>query len=45
MKIKLNKVYKKLPLHKTAQNIRPALHSFVIPRSKERNGNTTYINL
>ena len=41
----MNKVYKKLPLHKTAQNIRPSLHSFVIPRSKERNGNANYIDL
>ena len=41
----MNKVYKKLPLHKTTQNIRPSLHSFVIARHKERNGNTTYINL
>ena len=41
----MNKLYKKLPLHKTAQNIRLSLHSFVIARHKERNGNTNYINL
>ena len=41
----MNKLYKKLPLHKTAQNIRLSLHSFVIAGHKERNGDTTYINL
>ena len=39
----MNKLYKKLPLHKTTQNIRPSLHSFVIARSKEKGTQLTLI--
>ena len=41
----MNKLYKKLPLQKNCPKHPALTPSFVIARRKERDGNTTYINL